>query len=757
VDIISVHPADVTAHELDGWLIKRIGKFRTRMQRPKKHSALLEDRVWTLTYKMGFGHLSGNGGAHILLNSDDPQSPKNQLDVVAIDDEIALVIECKSKENATKRPLFQNDLAKHILLRDNFAKSIAAQFPMTPRRNVVFAMFTSGIVLTDNDRYRASEQKVVLFDETDLAYYEALVAQVGTAGRFQFLADLLPGKAINGLRLRVPAIRARMGGYTCYTFALRPSYLMKIAYVSQRAKGKASDVDTYQRMMKRSRLAKIRRYISEVGIFPTNIVVSLEGKVSFDKAKQEEGAADGTTMGWLTLSPSYKSAWIIDGQHRLYAYSGHPRADSSLLSVLAFESLPPDKQAEFFIDINAQQTKVNQSLLEELYAELHWEATDPAILTRAIVSKAILGLNIERDSPFFARVKRADDAKTDIRCISLTALYGSLAKTGFYYSTIRKGAVVPDGPLWAGDRMQSLKRTIAVLKSWFLWISERSNGWWDLGSGEGGGLAMNDQVSACVNVLRSVLQHYEARGVKLIGLTDEELIGLLKPFGVALGDYLGSLGSEERREFRSLRGVEGQTRAMRRCQYAISERISDFEPGGLKDFIELERAETNEEARQIIDRVEKLLQATLLDELKYAYGSDEPSWWFEGVPVSVRKSVDNKINEDKGQHGGREDNFTFIDYRDIVEHNWELFKTMLARGASGKQTGTRWINDINEIRKNAMHASRGAPVSYEQLGQLQELESWLRLRLDPRVADREAAGIDQESESVSDGTEPVEP
>jgi hypothetical protein len=135
--------------------------------------------------------------------------------------------------------------------------------------------------------------------------------------------------------------------------------------------------------------------------------------------------------------------------------------------------------------------------------------------------------------------------------------------------------------------------------------------------------------------------------------------------------------------------------------------------------------------------------------LKNAYGSDETAWWFEGIPVSVRKAVDNKINEDKGQHGGRDDNFTFIDYRDIVEHNWELFKSMLARGASGKQAGTRWINEINEIRKNAMHASRGAPVSYEQLGQLQELESWLRLRLDPRVAEREAAGIEEESERVS--------
>jgi len=54
------------------------------------------------------------------------------------------------------------------------------------------------------------------------------------------------------------------------------------------------------------------------------------------------------------MQPSYKSAWIIDGQHRLFSYSGHPKASKGLLSVLAFEGLPPSKQAELFIDINAK-------------------------------------------------------------------------------------------------------------------------------------------------------------------------------------------------------------------------------------------------------------------------------------------------------------------------------------------------------------------------------------------------------------------
>jgi len=65
--------------------------------------------------------------------------------------------------------------------------------------------------------------------------------------------------------------------------------LLKISYVSHRSKGKASDVNTYQRMISKSRLNKIRQYITEEGIFPTNIVVNLEKKrITFDKIHQDE-------------------------------------------------------------------------------------------------------------------------------------------------------------------------------------------------------------------------------------------------------------------------------------------------------------------------------------------------------------------------------------------------------------------------------------------------------------------------------------
>jgi DNA sulfur modification protein DndB len=121
----------------------------------------------------------------------------------------------------------------------------------------------SNIVVSDADRAKARQSDIILFEERDLIYYETLVDHIGPAAKYQFFADLLPGKTIPGLSIRVPAVRTKMGGVHCYTFSISPEYLLKISYVSHRSKGMASDVNTYQRMLSKSRLGKIKEYITD--------------------------------------------------------------------------------------------------------------------------------------------------------------------------------------------------------------------------------------------------------------------------------------------------------------------------------------------------------------------------------------------------------------------------------------------------------------------------------------------------------------
>lgn len=727
----SVHPSLVETFLSDGWIVEQKNLRSVRLRREKSPNELLKDRLWILLYRMSFSHLSLNPGASLSVNRNASESVRETLDVFGIDQELAVALECRFAEKFTKWPQLQEEMGNLALLRERIINSVNTQFSSPHKRQLAIAMVVANISLTEADRAKAARADVIIFEERDLIYYETLVDHIGPAAKYQFFADMLPGKPVPGLSIRVPAVRTKMGGVHCYTFSISPEYLLKIAYISHRSKGMASDVNTYQRMLSKSRLGKIKQYVSVDGVFPTNIVVNLEKKrVQFERVRQERDQRvdpDNGVLGWLEIRPAYKSAWIIDGQHRLFAYSGHERAGSSLLSVLAFEGLSPSKQAELFIDINAKQKSVKQSLLQELYAELHWDAENPAARIRAIVSKAIQVLDATPDSALYQRIQTADANKDIIRCISLTSMFSALDKPGFYVSKEKQGHIVEYGPLWAGSSDATLTRTVYILKNWLNVVYDSVPDWWDKGSGDGGGIAMNDGVTTCLNVLRSVFQHLDTAGIRLIHQNDEELFESVGPYADALGTYFKSLSEDGRKKFRELRGIQGQTTRTRRSQHAIHEQIRSFKPAGLEEFLLLEKAETNKKAKEIIDRIETMLQRVMLEELYREFGTHESQWWMLGVPLEVRKKVAERFEEEEGKRGGKEHYFDLIHYRKIAIANWTLFESILGFGKSGgsKDRRTSWMNDLNEKRKVVSHASSGIHLTVEELSQLEEYERWL--------------------------------
>jgi DNA sulfur modification protein DndB len=96
----------------DGWVEDKKNKSSIRVRRPKPIDRLLEDRVWTLLYRMRFSQLSGQGGASIVISPSEQKSPESQIDVAAIDDEIALCIECKASVSPSRRSAFPEELAR---------------------------------------------------------------------------------------------------------------------------------------------------------------------------------------------------------------------------------------------------------------------------------------------------------------------------------------------------------------------------------------------------------------------------------------------------------------------------------------------------------------------------------------------------------------------------------------------------------------------------------------------------------------------
>jgi len=712
--------------QAEGWTVLKKNKSSIRLSKEKEPDHALEDHAWTLLYRLGFIYLSGDGGANLTLNRKDEGETIYNLGTVGINDEVSVIVRCMP--TAPRRGEVQKLIDDTHLLREPIARSIAAELPAPTKRQTVFVLLTGNVKLAPVDRIALEAAHISIFDLQDLDYYDKLASHLGPAAKYQLLADLLPGKTIPALEIRVPAVRTKIGGVSCYTFAISPEYLLKIAYVSHRSKGKASDVDTYQRMVSKNRLATIKQYITDDGVFPTNIVLNIEkDRLKFERVKQANSKVDESesgTLGWLDIRPAYKSAWIIDGQHRLYAYSGHAKAHNSHLSVLAFEGLSASKQAQLFIDINAKQKSVKQSLLQELYAELHWDASDPSVRVRAIVSKAIQVLDGDIGSPFYGRIQTADSVRDHTRCVSITSIFGTLEKPGFFVSKEKKGAVIEFGALWAGDNESTLHRTVAVLNAWFEPIAQKASDWWALGSAEGGGLSMNDGIVSCIEVLRSVITTLELNGKSLVKLDEGKLLDQLRPYSDALASHLASLSIPARKQFREYRGVQGVTTRMRRCQQAIRSQISTYNPAGLDDFIQTEKQQTNVRAKTVIDSIEIMLQKLTMEVLTGEFADE---WWVLGVPKQVRTSASERFEQDDGKRGGREFYFDLIDYRKIAVEHWDLFESLLGYGkASGKDKKTQWLVTVNESRKVVAHASSGKTLTLEELETLQNIEQWLR-------------------------------
>lgn|GEM_PF-545877 len=713
-----------------GWVVDRHYQKTTRLKKRKAHHVRLEDRLWVLLYNMGFTHLSSEGGATLIVDPKADDSPKSQIDVVGLDDEIALAVECKSSEQLSKRPQFQEELGKFSLIRERFAAAVNSQYREHAKRQVVLVMCLSNIVLSENDKKRAEEHKIVLLDDQDLEYYERLVKHTGIAARYQLFCEMLPKKtSVQGLKITLPAIRTKIGGSWCYSFCISPAYLLKIAYVSHRLKGKGADIDTYQRMVKKRRLDSIREYISDGGIFPTNIVVNLDKKrLDFHRIGQDAKSDCGDErgiIGWLTIRPSYKSAWIIDGQHRLYAYSGHERAEKDVLPVLAFADLKPSRQANLFVEINSKQKAVSQSLLDELFAELKWDSEEVKERVAAIISKTYQSLKTDPESALYGRIMPVDSTRDAIRCISLTSLCSATEKCSFYVHKMRSGHVLEYGAFWQGDSEATLRRTIYIIGNWLNLVREKTPDWWARGSGEGGGLSMNEGVMALIRVLGTVVDFLEGQGVRLVKLDNEDMFGCLKRYGEALGEYLSQMSEDDRREFRRFRAEQGIQARVRRCQKGIRDRIPDFNPTGLDKFLEEEKAQTNKKAREIVEHIEVNLQRLILEELHREFGTDESQWWILGIPKQIRVEATNRYEEDNHSRGKPWNYFNLIDYRKIALANWRIFQNILGYSKGSKDRRTSWMKDVNDIRNSLSHASSGVSVSINQLTQLQEYRDWL--------------------------------
>ena len=725
-----------TYHIDGGWEIVRRNKKTLRIRRPKPAGQQLEDDMWSLLAVMGFHDMSQGRNFTIPISEPGADVPPKQIDVLAVDGETALVVECKaSASEGVRTRSLQKDLNETRGLQDAIRTAIHNHYE--ERRRVCFVYATRNIRWSKQDRERAKGHQIAIIRERQIDYYRKLVGIIGSAARHQLQADLLEGSPVPGLRATVPALRGTFGRKRFYQFAIEPDRLLKLAYVSHRAKIDSVAVGTYQRLLRKKRLKDIAEHVNETGgVFPTNVVVNFRNTRGLRFDSSGPATDDPTVLGILHLPNSYKCAWVIDGQHRLYGFSLSDRAASGKVPVLAFENLEPSEEVRLFVDINNKQVKVPRSLLLQLEPELNLspDRTDEEVL-KALHQQLAVDLSESDDSPLLGRVVSEWDTDSTNKPVTLPQLVSGISGSQLVGS-IRNGRLV-HGDLYDRDDATTREKARSTIEKFLSLFEEGTDQHWMKDRRSGGFLCTNLGISALLRVFKATLKHQtDSRSdLEYHKLSPDAIVGTVDKLVAPIIDWFNAEHDSEMAQFRGLYGSGAPQKYGFALMEIIHDKFPEFKPLGLAEYIRDHSTETIARAQHLITEIEDTVRKLTFAILKEKYGENDDRWWRDGVPQGVRgqAALKSQMSDDRGEPHHF---LGLLDYKKIAEqskhwrdfeHHWTVDRTL--RSKSDKLA---WLDRLSIVRNRAFHSGRRHYVENDDVAFLEDIwahvgDAWEKL------------------------------
>lgn len=162
------------------------------------------------------------------------------------------------------------------------------------------------------------------------------------------------------------------------------------------------DLDNYmgiQRRVSSPRVKELQSYVNTYdATFPTAILLAVPGENARWNPKERT-----LTIGSSSKIPLQEVARIIDGQHRIEGLKAY-RGENFEVNVAIFVGADIATQANIFATVNLAQTKVNRSLVYDLYD--YEKERSPQKSAHHIV----VALDQYKESPFYRRIKRLGSA-----------------------------------------------------------------------------------------------------------------------------------------------------------------------------------------------------------------------------------------------------------------------------------------------------------------------------------------------------------
>lgn len=684
--------------------VLRVRKSSIQLDREKPSWKMFEDRIWLLLHKFEFEELNSAYEPELQLPTKDKL--RVRFDAIAKSDEFVFFVECKSKEELGSRSLLETIVT--LSSYRQYLKRLVQEHYDNDYLEVVIVLAIENILLSAQEQTEANKKGIKIWDVGLINYLEQLAnltPKIGDAARYQLYAMMFPTKKHQNSST-VPAIQCHAGKITYYSFMATPEQLLKIAYVHRRG-SKLQDAKnvalTYQRMLEPTKLKSISEYIDSQESLPfaNSIIINFNEKINFDLSSNREDIKNGM----LRLPRRYGSAWVIDGQHRLFGYAKSERRKNDLIPVIAFENISNSEQARLFVDINQNQKKVSANLLWDLKEDIYEGTTDKKLEKELIISKLGKKLASEIDSPLYKSVAVPSFPElSDNAPITLNTICSTIKSTGLlgneYFDTNK---------LKVED---SVELIYAMLVEHFRFFAQNMSTDW--GKGKQGFTRSSNGIAALIWIFRQTL-HY-------LNYIEQANIYRTKSKRKEFSNVISSLYHPIKEQFeiytslsdtlRKKRGVSGQKEsADQLCIYIKGER-PDF-PTLFTSVMTVD-SNTDLRADDILDLAirdtELKIRTLVMQRLKSFFGV---IWYSKCLPGDVKQNINDFVENDIRKFPYKEKSvrsvekrFDYVQLGDLKKvivsaNNWSAFEEVF-------KIKQNFISKMDEY-VNLRNAFRGHP------------------------------------------------
>lgn len=203
----------------------------------------------------------------------------------------------------------------------------------------------------------------------------------------------------------LPCIQVNQPIGSFFIASIDSASLCEITYSDVRRMEGEREVETYlgiQRPLNKKRVEEIKEYVTTIdACFPTAVILAVDGRcVEYIPERKELVLRNFTDPDNSKNSVNrIEIAKVLDGQHRIEGLRGY-QGGTFDVNVSIFVDMDIENQAYVFSTVNLAQTKVNKSLVYDLYEYARARSPQKTCHNIAVALDGMEG------GPFSKRIKR---------------------------------------------------------------------------------------------------------------------------------------------------------------------------------------------------------------------------------------------------------------------------------------------------------------------------------------------------------------